>query len=120
MWPPRREVLERLTQVRRGLRLGLLLLLVLLRRGLLRIGRLDLHRVRATGLRPEDRHRIVQFLGPLAALDPHPAVRAVLCVEMPLVPRAEDFSIAVGAVEGPRLPPVALLQDGNPTVPPVR
>src|SRR2546428_13915661 len=48
VWRSGREVLERLPQVRRGLRLGLFLFLVLLRRGLLRIGGLILPYVGGT------------------------------------------------------------------------
>src|SRR3989442_7633464 len=67
VWRPRGKVLERLPQVRRGLRLGLFLFLVLLRRGLLRIGGLNLYRVGATRPRSQDWQLIVQVFGLLVA-----------------------------------------------------
>src|SRR5437870_5695270 len=112
-----REILERLPEVRRRVRLILLLAFLGLLRGfVLRFGRLDLHRVRAAGLRAQDRHRVVQFLRPLAAFDAHAAVGTVLRVEVLLVPREEDFAVAVGAMEGPRLPHAPFREHGDPAV----
>src|SRR5436309_1004897 len=69
-----RKVLERLPEVRGRVRLILLLaFLALLRAFVLRLRRLDLHRVRAAGFRAQDRHRAVQLLPPLAAFDAHAA-----------------------------------------------
>src|SRR2546425_8486569 len=112
-----REVLERLPEVRGRVRLILLLaFLALLRAFVLRFRRLDLHRVRAAGFRAQDRHRVVQLLRPLAAFDAHAAVRTVLRVEMLLVPREEDFAVAVRAMEGPRLAHDPFREDGDPAV----
>src|SRR5947209_11198408 len=112
-----REILERLPEVRRRVRLILLLaFLALLRAFVLRFWRLDLHRVRAAGLRAQDRHRVVQLLGPLATFDPHAAVGTVLRVEVLLVPREEDFAVTVRAMEGPRLAHDPFREDGDPAV----
>src|SRR5207247_10103777 len=97
-----REVLERLPEVRRRVRLILLLaFLALLRAFVLRLRRLDLHRVRAAGFRAQERHRVVQLLRPLAAFDAHAAVGTVLRVEMLLVTRTVLFAFLDWAMGGP-------------------
>src|SRR3989454_10994485 len=112
-----REILERLPEVRGRVRLILLLAFLGLLRGfVLRLRRLDLHRVRAAGFRAQDRHRVVQLLRPLAAFDAHAAVGTVLRVEMLLVPREEDFAVAVRAMEGPRLAHDPFREDADPAV----
>src|SRR5881409_2694853 len=112
-----RKVLERLPEVRGRVRLILLLaFLALLRAFVLRLRRLDLHRVRAAGLRTQDRHRVVQLLRPFAAFDAHATVGTVLRVEVLLVPREEDFAVTVRAMEGPRLAHDPFREDGDPAV----
>src|SRR5881409_1765141 len=112
-----RKVLERLPEVRGRVRLILLLAFLGFLRGfVLRLRRLDLHRVRAAGFRAQDRHRVVQLLRPLAAFDAHAAVGTILRVEVLLVPREEDFAVAVGAMEGPRLAHDPFREDGDPAV----
>src|SRR6059036_1398334 len=112
-----REILERLPEVRGRVRLILLLrFLALLRAFLFRFRRLDLHRVRAARLRAQDRHRVVQLLGPLATFHAHAAMGAILRVEVLLVPREEDFAVTVRAMEGPRLPHDPFREDGDPAV----
>src|SRR5207245_5003638 len=112
-----REILERLPEVRGRVRLILLLAFLALLRGfVLRLRSLDLHRVRAAGLRAQDRHRVVQLLRPLATFDAHAAVGTVLRIEMFLVPREEDFAITIGAMEGPRLAHDPFREHGDPAV----
>src|SRR5437867_4071769 len=112
-----RKVLERLPEVRGRVRLILLLaFLALLRAFVLRLRRLDLHRVRAAGFRAQDRHRVVQLLRPLATFDAHAAVGTVLRVEVLLVPREEDFAVAVRAMEGPRLAHDPFREDADSAV----
>src|SRR6266571_8649393 len=77
VWRPGRQILERLPEVR--CRVRLVLLLCLLRR-LFRLWGVDLQRVRAARLRAQDRHGVVELLGPFATLDAHPTVRTILRV----------------------------------------
>src|SRR5437879_1750852 len=116
VWRAGRQVLERLPEVRRGLRLVLLLALLGFLRGLVLFRRLDLHCVRSARFRAEDRHRIVQLLRPLAALDAHAAVGTVLRIEVLLVPGEEDLAVAVRAMQGPRLAHDAFREDGDAAV----
>src|SRR2546428_231971 len=111
-----RQVLERLPKVRGGLRLVLLLAFVGFLRGLVLFRRLDLHCVRSARFRAEDRHRVVQLLRPLAALDAHAAVGTVLRVEVLLVPGEEDLAVAVRPMQGPRVAHDAFREDRDAAV----
>src|SRR6266568_4987596 len=105
-----RKILERLSEVRRGIRLGFLLFF--LRLFLLFLA-VDLHRIGAAGLRAEDWHRIVHLLRPFASLDAHAAVRAVLRVKVLLVAGEEHLAVTVGAMERAGLPHEPLREHGH-------
>src|SRR5438309_3852887 len=107
---PGRQVLERLPEVRRRVRLVLLLRLLC---RLFRLRGVDLQRVRASRLRAQDWHGIVELLGPFATLDAHPAVRAILRVQVLLVPREEHLAVAERTVQGPRFPHDPFCEDGH-------
>src|SRR5213595_395822 len=107
---PGRQVLERLPEVRCRVRLVLLLRLLC---RLFRLRGIDLQGVRAARLRAQDRHGVVELLGPFATLDAHPAVRAILRVQVLLVPREEHLAVAERTVQGPRLPHDPFCEDGH-------